>query len=113
MISLREHLPWETNEDKRVPLVLLTLHPGYAAGSYEDRDYFELLSPLLAGSHLILSDGDKMVNTLALRHAADEAKKKGADVVVHSINSSHSAEREDPQLVAERLHQIIVDMLDV
>lgn len=60
MISLREHLPstkqtststlaesTDNEADNGLPLVLLTLHPGYSAGSYENRDYFELVTPLL------------------------------------------------------------------
>jgi pimeloyl-ACP methyl ester carboxylesterase len=46
-ISLREHLSPDRYLDRVRPLVLLTLHPGYAAGSYGERDYFELLAPLL------------------------------------------------------------------
>ena len=46
-ISLREHLSPDRCVDRTRPLVLLTLHPGYAAGSYGERDYFELLAPLL------------------------------------------------------------------
>lgn len=46
-MSVREHLPPHVNNDPALPLVVLTYHPGYAAGSYADRDYFELLTPLL------------------------------------------------------------------
>lgn len=73
----------------------------------------EQLEGLLQGSHLILCDGDKMVDTSQLRRAAEIANETGVPVSVHTINSSHNAEREAPQLVAERLHQIIVDMLGV
>ncbi len=44
---MREHLPRSCVDDPRLPLVVLSYHPGIAAGSYEDRDYFELLTPLL------------------------------------------------------------------
>ena len=47
MLSLREHLPAFPPDAPNLPLTLLTFHPGYLAGSYEDRDYFERLSPLL------------------------------------------------------------------
>ena len=49
VLSVREHLPpaGRPAPDPAAPLVLLTFHPGYAAGSYADRDYFELLAPLL------------------------------------------------------------------
>ena len=47
IMSVREHLPPFTNDDPSLPLIVITYHPGFAAGSYEDRDYFELLTPLL------------------------------------------------------------------
>ncbi len=47
VMSVREHLLPHANDDPALPLVVLTYHPGYAAGSYENRDYFELLTPLL------------------------------------------------------------------
>ena len=47
MISLREHKTYFPETAPCLPFVLLTLHPGYSAGSYENRDYFELLTPLL------------------------------------------------------------------
>lgn len=47
IMSVREHLPPSVNDDPSLPLVIITYHPGFAAGSYEDRDYFELLTPLL------------------------------------------------------------------
>ncbi|MFN2163780.1 MAG: hypothetical protein ACK2UN_17055 [Candidatus Promineifilaceae bacterium] len=47
VLSVREHLPPDVNDDPSLPLVVITYHPGFAAGSYEDRDYFELLTPLL------------------------------------------------------------------
>jgi hypothetical protein len=47
VMSVREHLPSPLEADPALPLVIITYHPGYAAGSYEDRDYFELLTPLL------------------------------------------------------------------
>ncbi len=47
VLSVREHLPPDPNDDPSLPLVVITYHPGFAAGSYEDRDYFELLTPLL------------------------------------------------------------------
>jgi hypothetical protein len=47
VLSVREHLPPDANDDPSLPLVVITYHPGFAAGSYEDRDYFELLTPLL------------------------------------------------------------------
>lgn len=47
IMSVREHLPPVHDDDSALPLVIITYHPGYAAGSYEDRDYFELLTPLL------------------------------------------------------------------
>jgi pimeloyl-ACP methyl ester carboxylesterase len=47
VLSVREHLPPYADDDPALPLVIITFHPGYAAGSYEDRDYFELLTPLL------------------------------------------------------------------
>lgn len=46
VLSVREHL-LPGDEDPALPLVVLTFHPGYAAGSYGQRDYFELLAPLL------------------------------------------------------------------
>lgn len=46
-ITLREHVSADRCTDPALPSVLLTLHPGYAAGSYGPRDYFELLAPLL------------------------------------------------------------------
>ena len=46
-MSVREHLPPSLNDDPSLPLIILTYHPGFAAGSYADRDYFELLTPLL------------------------------------------------------------------
>lgn len=48
LVSVREHQIGDQPADPRLPLVVITFHPGYAAGSYADRDYFELLSPLLA-----------------------------------------------------------------
>ena len=47
VMSVREHLPPTLDNDPALPLVVITYHPGLAAGSYEDRDYFELLAPLL------------------------------------------------------------------
>lgn len=47
VMSIREHLQAHEDDDPALPLVVLTYHPGYAAGSYENRDYFELLTPLL------------------------------------------------------------------
>ena len=47
VMSVREHLPPYANDDPALPLVVITYHPGFAAGSYDDRDYFELLTPLL------------------------------------------------------------------
>ena len=47
MVSLREHIGAIPNPNPHLPLILLTFHPGYLAGSYEDRDYFELITPLL------------------------------------------------------------------
>jgi pimeloyl-ACP methyl ester carboxylesterase len=47
IMSVREHLPPSLNDDPSLPLIVLTYHPGYAAGSYADRDYFELLTPRL------------------------------------------------------------------
>jgi hypothetical protein len=50
LITVREHLPAAPAEDPALPLAVITYHPGYAAGSYEDRDYFERLTPLLFAS---------------------------------------------------------------
>lgn len=47
MISLREHLSVQPENNPHLPLVLVTFHPGYSAGSYDNRDYFEKLTPLL------------------------------------------------------------------
>ncbi len=47
ILSVREHLLPQVVERPGQPLILLTFHPGYLAGSYEDRDYFERLTPLL------------------------------------------------------------------
>lgn len=47
LLSIREHLPPPPAARPGQPLILLTFHPGYLAGSYADRDYFERLSPLL------------------------------------------------------------------
>ena len=47
VLSVREHLASNPTNNPALPLVLITFHPGYAAGSYEDRDYFERLAPLL------------------------------------------------------------------
>lgn len=46
-ISIREHVPPQMASRSERPLVLLTFHPGYLMGSYQDRDYFARLSPLL------------------------------------------------------------------
>ncbi len=47
VLSVREHLPPQATGKPGQPLILLTFHPGFLAGSYEDRDYFERLTPLL------------------------------------------------------------------
>ena len=47
LLSVREHFSPLFEPRPELPLVLVTFHPGYAAGSYTDRDYFELLVPLL------------------------------------------------------------------
>ncbi len=46
-VSLREHIPAQPTGSAQQPLVVITLHPGIAAGSYGDRDYFERLAPHL------------------------------------------------------------------
>lgn len=54
-LCLREHRPRRPAGPAAGPLVLLTFHPGYIAGSYDEWDYFERLSPRLfaaaAGQH--------------------------------------------------------------
>jgi len=48
VLSVREHeLGDESTGRSDAPLVVITLLPGYLIGSYADRDYFELLAPLL------------------------------------------------------------------
>lgn len=46
-VSIREYFLSPTNVLPNTPLVLLTFHPGYLTGSFQDRDYFERLVPLL------------------------------------------------------------------
>ncbi len=46
-LCLREHRPRRPSAPAAGPLVLLTFHPGYIAGSYDAWDYFERLSPRL------------------------------------------------------------------
>ncbi len=46
-LCIREHQPRRLAATTGGPLVLLTFHPGFIAGSCGDWDYFERLSPLL------------------------------------------------------------------
>jgi hypothetical protein len=48
VLSVREHVPSEpVRERPEQPLVVLTFHPGYLTGSYQDWDYFAGLAPLV------------------------------------------------------------------
>ena len=52
-LSIREHLPLSAAAAPNTqPLILLTFHPGFLAGSYEGWDYFAHLSALLWQSQL-------------------------------------------------------------
>ncbi len=46
-LCIREHQPRRLPARTDGPLVLVTYHPGFIAGSYGEWDYFERLSPLL------------------------------------------------------------------
>jgi hypothetical protein len=47
LVSIREYLLPAMPVKSNRPMILLTFHPGYLTGSYQDRDYFERLVPLL------------------------------------------------------------------
>ena len=47
VMSVREHLAPAATGRSDAPLVVITLLPGFLIGSYADRDYFEILAPLL------------------------------------------------------------------
>lgn len=49
-VTLREHIPLRRTGTSDTPLVVVTLHPGFVAGSYTDRDYFERMVPYLFGA---------------------------------------------------------------
>ena len=63
----------------------------------------EEVAALLGGAQLILSEEDGMVDNERLRHAVEQARLDGTAVTVHTIPSSHNAEREDPYLLVDVL----------
>lgn len=46
-VSIREYFPQPKSPSPDGPLLLITFHPGYLTGSYQQRDYFERIAPLL------------------------------------------------------------------
>ncbi len=46
-VSIREYCLSSVSEHSDSPLLLLTFHPGYLTGSYQNRDYFERLASVL------------------------------------------------------------------
>jgi hypothetical protein len=65
------------------------------------------MAALLSGSHLILSNDDGMVDSDALQHAADHANSNGSRVLVHTVDSTHNAERDDPEMILDTMCEIM------
>lgn len=65
------------------------------------------MAALLEGSHLILCTDDDMVDSNALMHAVKHANGSGAAVQLHLVDSSHNAERDDPDLILDSMCKIM------
>jgi hypothetical protein len=44
MVAVREHARFHEKDNGRLTLLLVTFHPGFAAGSHSTRAYFERLA---------------------------------------------------------------------
>ena len=62
-VCLREHRPPRPTGRAGGPLVLLTFHPGFIAGSYDEWDYFARLS-----AHLFVAAGPHRLRAFTINH---------------------------------------------
>jgi len=64
---------------------------------------------LLAGAHLLLATGDRMLDLEATLTLAEEAAGQGLLAGLHGLESGHVAERETPARVAAVVEEILAD----
>ena len=100
MISLREHIPSTPDTDPELPLVLLTLHPGYSAGSYENRDYFELLAPLLFAA----CTGRFRLRIYTVNHPGHDLPPESK---IHRFRMGHYSIKEQPAVIVRALRWLL------
>ncbi|MDX1415967.1 MAG: alpha/beta fold hydrolase [Candidatus Promineifilaceae bacterium] len=118
LISLREHLQTpmpassastgsaaadtasEGSADQQLPLILLTLHPGYSAGSYANRDYFELLTPLLYGS----CDGKYRLRIYTINHPGHDLPPESK---IDRFSTERYSIKEQPAMILPALRWLL------
>lgn len=100
MISLREHKASIPEIDYSLPLVLLTFHPGFSAGSYENRDYFELLTPLLFAS----CAGQFRLRIFTVNHPGQDLPPKGK---IRRMHTQQYSIKEQPAMIIPALRWLL------